>query len=153
MDEQLLKRLGSFVARFEGFRAKPYQNPGDRPTIGYGNTFYENGKAVTLKDPAITQDRAQALLNHFLVNCSLHVQELCKQPLTNNQLIALTDFEYNTGALRRASLLVHLNQGDYDSAAEGLLKWVNMGGRPLHALQARREKEKELFLTPDKENT
>ena len=42
------------IKEFEGFRAKPYRDAVGIPTIGYGNTYYEDGRAVKLTDPPIT---------------------------------------------------------------------------------------------------
>ena len=39
----------------------PYLCPAKVPTIGWGNTFYENGTRVRLSDAPITQSRADAL--------------------------------------------------------------------------------------------
>jgi lysozyme len=50
------------IKSFEGLYLKPYLCPANVPTIGYGNTFYENGNKVTLKDPIITEARAIELL-------------------------------------------------------------------------------------------
>ena len=48
--------------RFEGLRLHPYLCPAGKPTIGYGATYYESGYAVTLKDPQITKERAEVML-------------------------------------------------------------------------------------------
>jgi len=47
------------IKKFEGLKLKPYLCSAGVPTIGYGNTFYETGKKVTLNDPAITEKRAE----------------------------------------------------------------------------------------------
>lgn len=36
------------IKSFEGFRSKPYRDIAGVPTIGYGNTYYENGVKVSL---------------------------------------------------------------------------------------------------------
>jgi GH24 family phage-related lysozyme (muramidase) len=41
--------------RFEGFFSHPYLCPAGVPTIGYGATYYEDGRKVTLRDPPITE--------------------------------------------------------------------------------------------------
>ncbi len=38
------------IKSFEGFSSKPYLCPAKIPTIGYGATFYPDGKKVTMKD-------------------------------------------------------------------------------------------------------
>jgi len=34
------------IKKFEGFSSKPYLCPAGIPTIGYGNTYYEDGTKV-----------------------------------------------------------------------------------------------------------
>ena len=40
----------NLIKEFEGFSSKPYLCPAKIPTIGYGATFYKDGKKVTLQD-------------------------------------------------------------------------------------------------------
>ena len=54
------------IKSFEGFQSKPYKCPAGVPTIGYGATFYPNGKKVTMTDRAITEQEATDLLRHML---------------------------------------------------------------------------------------
>lgn len=142
----VLEQATQFVSGFEGLRLHPYQNPGDRPTIGFGTTFYENGSPVTLSDPAVTAQRAEQLLEYFVNKALLKVQSLVTVPLTDNQLIALTDFQYNTGALHGSTLLAKINASD-PTAADEFDKWVHEGTLVLRALVARRGQEKVLFLS------
>ena len=43
------------ICEFEGLSLKPYLCSAKVPTIGYGNTYYLNGKRVTLLDGRITR--------------------------------------------------------------------------------------------------
>ena len=45
----------NLIKKYEGFSSKPYLCPAKVPTIGYGATYYPNGKAVTLKDTPIAE--------------------------------------------------------------------------------------------------
>ena len=36
----------AIIKKFEGFRAKPYRCPAGVATIGYGSTYYADGKPV-----------------------------------------------------------------------------------------------------------
>lgn len=145
----LLEQAATFISRFEGFSAKPYQNPGDRPTIGFGNTFYEDGSAVTLDDTAISQDRATELLQYFVQRCIDHVTSLVTISLNPNQTTALVSFQYNTGALSGSTLLTRVNENDLEAAADEFLRWTHASGRVLPGLVTRREAERSLFLTPE----
>ena len=46
------------ITKFEGLRLKPYLDSVKSPTIGYGNTYYPDGKRVTLLDKDITKQQA-----------------------------------------------------------------------------------------------
>ena len=49
----------AIIKKFEGFRSKPYFCPAGVPTIGYGSTYYADGKPVKLTDAPITEAQAQ----------------------------------------------------------------------------------------------
>lgn len=51
---------------FESCRLKAYLDSKKIPTIGWGNTFYENGTPVKLGD-VITQERAWQRINEFIL--------------------------------------------------------------------------------------
>ena len=46
------------ICEFEGLRLKPYLCSAKISTIGYGNTYYPDGKRVTLLDKEITKEYA-----------------------------------------------------------------------------------------------
>ena len=48
--------------RFEGFSSKPYICPAGIPTIGYGSTYYADGRKVTLADAPMDEPTARTLL-------------------------------------------------------------------------------------------
>ena len=50
------------IKSMEGFRSAPYKCPAGIPTIGYGATFYPDGKKVTMADKAITEQEGTTLL-------------------------------------------------------------------------------------------
>lgn len=148
-----LNKVGlALVKSFEGLKLKAYLCSAGVPTIGYGTTFYENGTKVTLKDPAITEERAEALLAIHMDTFAASVEKLVKVPLTDNQFAALCSFVYNLGAgsLQTSTLLKLLNNKDYAGAAGQFESWnkekkdgvlvVSKG------LTRRRQAEKALFM-------
>lgn len=145
----LLTACCDLIKEFEGFRSEPYQNPGDRPTIGWGSTFYESGAPVTMSDDPVDYTRAQQILEFYVQKSMEVVQELACIQLTDNQIIALTSFEYNTGHLKGSTLLMKLNAEDFEGAAAEFPRWVHEGPKVLSALVTRRNHEAKLFLTPD----
>jgi len=78
---------------FEGFRSAPYKCPAGIPTIGYGATFYPNGKKVTMADKSITEAEAVDLLKHMLVSFEKYVDSYCRDDINQNQFDALGEAE------------------------------------------------------------
>ena len=138
----------NMIKMFEGFRAKPYKCPAGVPTIGYGSTFYSNGKKVTLKDKLITEQDATNLLTTVVTNFSSGVSKLLKIQVTQNQFDALVDFAYNVGIgnLKSSTLLKKVNAKNFSGAALEFIKWNKADGKVLPGLTQRRTAEKDLFI-------
>ena len=138
----------NMIKMFEGFRAKPYKCPAGVPTIGYGSTFYSNGKKVTLKDKLITEQDATNLLTTVVTNFSSEVSKLLKIQVTQNQFDALVDFAYNVGIgnLKSSTLLKKVNAKNFSGAALEFIKWNKADGKVLPGLTKRRTAEKDLFI-------
>lgn len=138
----------ALARRFEGFMPHPYLCPAGVPTIGYGATYYEDGRAVKLTDPPITRARAEALLLWAVRTRYLPaVLRLCPNVDTPERLAALIDFAFNLGAgnLRASTLRRKVNAGDWDAARVQVMRWVIGGGRVLRGLVRRREAERDLM--------
>ena len=138
----------AIIKQYEGFRAKPYLCPAGVPTIGYGATYYLDGRKVKLSDPAISESDADKLLDKMLVKYEDAVNRYVQVPITQNQFDALVSFCYNLGQenLRNSTLLKKLNAKDYKGAADQFLRWNRAGGKVLAGLTKRRADERKLFL-------
>ena len=138
------------IKSFEGFKSKPYKCPAGVPTIGYGATFYPNGKKVTMADKAITEQDATDLLRHRLESFEKYVDSYCRDDVNQSQFDALVSFAYNLGPanLKSSTLLkkVNANPNDETIRAE-FMKWVKAGGKTLKGLVRRREAEANLYFT------
>jgi lysozyme len=132
----------------EGFSPGPYQHPGDRPTIGYGSTFYANGTPVTMQDKPITKQQAAILVLATLGQYEDCVNKYVKVKLNQNQFDALVDFCYNEGNEKfiNSTLLKKLNAGDFSGAALEIDKWIYAAGRIEQGLVTRRKNERLLFI-------
>jgi lysozyme len=88
--------------QFEGFRGKPYLCPAGIPTIGYGSTYYADGRKVALTDPPMSEPDATALLLQELHHTYLPaVLRQCPILLTDEKKCnAIVDFAYNLGTGR-----------------------------------------------------
>lgn len=130
--------------RFEGFRAQPYLCPAGVPTIGYGSTYYLDGRPVRLGDPAITETAARVMLRDLLTGEYLPAaRRLCPTADTPGRLAALADFAFNLGVsrLQASTLRQRALAAEWDRVPGELRKWVYAGGRKLSGLVLRREAE------------
>lgn len=129
----------------------PYLCPAGVWTIGYGSTFYEDGKRVAESDPPITKDRAEELLLWELRRTALSVARLVPELKEEQAFNAVVDFAFNlgTGRLQTSTLRRKLRAGDWDGAREQLRLWVRGGGRVLPGLVRRREAEAALLPIGD----
>jgi lysozyme len=138
------------IKSFEGLKLKPYLCSAKVPTIGYGNTFYENNVKVKMSDAPITKQRAEDLLKLNADRFASKVLNLVKKPITQNQFNALVSFAYNvgSGALASSTLLrkVNVNPNDVTIRNE-FLKWNKVNSIPVQGLTNRRIKEAELYFS------
>jgi len=136
------------IKEFESFKSKPYLCPSQKATIGFGSTYYPDGKKVTLQDKEITEEKAFEILEYIAnKDFGSNINKVVKVPLNQNQFDALVSFAYNigNGNFNSSTLLRWLNQGNYKEASMQLLKWDKSKGIVLNGLTKRRKAEKELF--------
>ena len=136
------------IKEFESFKSKPYLCPSQKATIGFGSTYYPDGKKVTLQDKEITEEKAFEILE-YIANKDFgnNINKVVKVGLNQNQFDALVSFAYNigNGNFNSSTLLRWLNQGNYKEASIQLLRWNKSKGIVLNGLTKRRKSEKELF--------
>jgi len=140
----------SIIRKHEGLRLNAYLCPAGVWTIGWGNTFYENGSKVKQGD-VITRERADALLLMIVNKFRNEMRPLITKPLTVNQESALVSFVYNVGvnALRRSTLLKKVNDNPSDpTIRDEFMKWNKANGVMLPGLTNRRRDEANLYFKP-----
>lgn len=138
------------IRKYEGLRLQAYLCPAGVWSIGFGNTFYENGSKVQEGDK-ITIDRADRLLFDIVQKFEISVRGLVKKPLNENQIGALTSFAFNVGvgSLKSSTLLKKVNANPDDLTIRNeFLRWTKAGGKQLKGLVARREAEADLYFLP-----
>jgi len=144
MIELAIQVAAALCRMFEGCYLSPYLCRAGVPTIGFGATYYEDGTAVSLSDPPITRDRAEALLLWMVTTRYLPaVLKLCPGVDNPHRLAALIDFTFNlgAGALKASTLRRKVNAGEWKSVPDELRKWVKGGGKVLRGLVRRRDAE------------
>jgi len=144
-----LELAAALCRQFEGYRAKPYLCPANVATIGYGSTYYADGRKVTLEDAPMDEPTARALLMYELQHTYLPgALRNCPILATDERkLNAVVDFCYNlgTGRLQTSTLKRKLNAQDWEGAKEQLMLWNKGGGKVLAGLTKRRTAECALF--------
>ena len=136
----------SLIKPFEGWRERAYHCPAGYPTIGWGRKLSDE-KNGPLPAAPTTPAAEQPWMDRETAMLLASVARLITVKLTPAQGGALIDFAYNlgTGALQASTLRQRLNRGDYDGAAEELMRWVKAGGKTLPGLVRRRQAERDLF--------
>lgn len=103
---------------FEGLKLNPYLCPAGVPTIGFGNTYYEDGRKVTLKDPAITVKRAYGLFEGIAPIYHNRIAKSITADISQNQYDALFCLCYNLGSIPK-SLADKINKNPLDKTIWG----------------------------------
>lgn len=145
---QINKAGYELLKRFEGCRLKSYKCPSAVWTIGYGNTFYEDGTKVKEGD-VITQARAEQLAQNIVDKFAASIRPMILQPLNENQFSACVSLAYNIGigGFKKSSVLKKLNVNPNDpTIANSFLLWNKGGGVILKGLVRRRNAEIELYF-------
>lgn len=142
-------KLRELVKHFEGCKLTAYVCSAGHNTIGYGNTFYENGVKVKPGDK-ITQQRAEELLDIILIKFVQQTNEVIKSSVNQNQRDALTDFAYNCGLgnLKSSTLLKKVNADPNDKTIrDEFMKWTRANKIELAGLVRRRKAEADLYFS------
>lgn len=139
-----------FIAGFEGFRARLYDDAAGHATIGYGHLVHHgpcNGSEPAEFRRGISRERALELLHADAERAVEAVRRGVKVPLSQEQFDALVSFVFNVGGggFARSTLLRELNARNYDAVVPQLARWVKAGGQTLAGLVRRRAAEGRLF--------
>lgn len=138
------------ITEFEGFSAKPYLCPAKIPTIGFGNTYYPDGKRVTLLDKEITKVQAFEIFKSVADRFGSAVSKLVTSPLNQNQFNALVSIAYNigTGNFASSTLLKKVNKNHNDiTIALEFKKWNKVNKKEVAGLTKRRIYEANIYFS------
>ena len=135
------------IKSFEQCRLSAYKDSKGIPTIGWGATYYQDGKRVKMGDN-ISQIEADTLFDWHLNEFSNDVKLVLKKSLNDNQFSALVSFAYNCGVanLEKSTLLRKVNANPKDPSIRAeFMKWVRANNVVLKGLVRRREAEAKLY--------
>ncbi len=138
------------IKSFESLELQAYVCPAGVLTIGYGNTFYEDGTKVK-KGDKITVERAKELFENVLYKKFIpEVDKLVSSEVNDNQFSALVSFAYNVGIgnFGGSTLLKLVNVNpDNPNIAFQFSRWNKSGGKILPGLTRRRKAESDLYFS------
>jgi lysozyme len=132
------------LAGHEAIVLAPYKDSVGVWTWGIGHTKAA-GNPDPLSLPKAKDQPLKAALDTFrrdIAKYEADVNAVVKVPLKQHQFDALVSWHFNTGAVRKASLIKKLNASDYEGAAKGLMDW----NKPPE-MRGRRQAEQRLFRT------
>lgn len=147
----------TLIKSFESCRLSAYLDSKKIPTIGWGATYYQDGRRVKIGDK-ITQQQADELFAFHLNEFCVEVKQLVKKPLNDNQFSALVSFAFNCGTdidvdtipegLGDSTLLKKVNANPADPTIRNeFMKWVNKGSSFEKGLSRRRKAEADLYFS------
>lgn len=134
-----------FIARFEGFRPRWYDDGTGTMTIGFGHT-HEGG----VPRPPLTRQQGFDLLGRDLTLYENAVKRHVTRQMTTGQRTGLTSFVFNLGEgvlSDRYDLGGHANRGDWRYVAREMPAYSDPGSSVHDGLLRRRNAEAKLVLS------
>lgn len=142
------RTLRATLEREEGRVAWIYRDSAGIETFGIGHRVLPTDQDLRQYSPANPAPDAvvEAYFEKDIARAARAIDEL-ELELTANERAALVSLVFNigVGAFAKSTLRAQLIAGDKAGAADQFLRWKFAGGAPV--LLARRERERELFLT------
>jgi len=111
----------------EGLRLKPYLDTKGVPTIAMGNTYYLDGRKVSMQDKELTIEEAGNLASATADKFAFQVNALVTSKVNQNQFNALVSLAYNIGitGFRNSTVLRKVNINPNDKAIkEAFFMWT-----------------------------
>lgn len=138
----------NLIKLYEGLKLQAYQDSVGVWTIGYGSTYWPDGRRVKQGDRLASEKEAETLLRATVADFEKGVRDAVKVHITQNQFDAMVSMAFNIGlsAFRGSTLVKKLNQINVVDIANEFPKWNKAGGKVLSGLVRRRAAERDLFL-------
>jgi lysozyme len=135
----------ALIKMWESCRLTAYQCSAGKWTIGFGNTFYEDGSKVKQGDK-ITKARSEELFKNLLPKFESIVNKKIKLSLNQNQFDALVSHTWNTGGSDTLFDLVNRKAKDSYIRDWFETKYITANGKVLKGLVSRRKEEANLYF-------
>jgi GH24 family phage-related lysozyme (muramidase) len=139
------------IQAFEGCHLDAYLCPAQRWTIGWGNTRYQDGRAVKQGD-SINRIEADMMLRQEVDRIATKLAKDVPgwREMTDNQRSALVSFAYNLGAgfygaVGFETISKRLKEKDWQRVPEAMMLYRNPGSNFEAGLKRRREAEGKLW--------
>ena len=137
------------ICEFEGFRPTVYNDGVGVATIGYGSTFYLDGRSVTWNDGPITEPQARKMMEQIAQKDFWNVLKVTIpywEEMSDGQQGALLSFGYNLGAHFYGSpgfntISACLTDRAWGEVPAAFRLYVNPGSAVEAGLRRRREAE------------
>ncbi|MDC9701536.1 MAG: lysozyme [Alphaproteobacteria bacterium] len=129
------------IITHEGIVLSPYKDCVGIWTVGIGHTKSLRKGPQFFVRKALSSREVMALFLKDIAPCLERVRTIFNRDITQEQFDAAVSFDFNTGALLRASWVRHFNNGHDDKAKKAFMAWC----KPSQIIE-RRRKEKKLFF-------
>lgn len=150
----------AILHEFEQCRLHAYKCPAGVWTIGWGNTWYEDGKPVKEGD-VITQERADSLFLFVLGRFEYQARRAITSNVNENQFSAFVSALYNIGpGSPQKSGLIRLKNGQPSTLLKTInlnpslpvirnhfMDWISKGSPFENGLRRRRAAEADLYFS------
>lgn len=119
----------AFIAAHEGIVPAPYRDSQSVLTWGVGHTAAAGAPIPSNMSRAMPSDIDAAIteaLRVFAADLERYAAEVNRAvqvPMAQHEFDAAVSFNYNTGAIERATWVKHWNAGAKGAAAEGFMSW------------------------------
>lgn len=103
---------------------------GDRPTVGFGSTFRDDGSPVQMGD-TITPPKAVARTYSHILKDESALKRCVTGPVNQTEYDLLVDhaYQYGVSATCSSSVVRHINAERYADACAAYLRWRFVAGR------------------------
>lgn len=134
----------AFIAAQEGVVTRAYRDAAGVWTIGVGHTAAA-GAPRPGRGMVVSRTEALAIFRRDLPRYERRV-DAALGPVSQGAFDGAVSFDFNTGAIDRASWVGLFRKGAKGQARAGLLQWTKAGGRTLPGLVRRRQAEARLIF-------